>query len=57
MKRRSSMEMKTCPKCGAEYENGVCPDCGLVEESDEWVDAVNVLFDKANEEAALAEPG
>jgi|GEM_PF-5763935 len=49
------MSEKKCPKCGTEYENGVCPNCGLVEHSDEWIDLVNLLFDEAAEADASGE--
>jgi len=26
--------MDTCPKCGAELENGICPECGDEEEEE-----------------------
>jgi len=29
------MAKKTCPECGAELENDICPECGWGEESSE----------------------
>ena len=46
---------KKCPKCGTKYENGICPKCGLVEHSEEWIDEVNRLLEKAAEEEAMGE--
>lgn len=46
---------KKCPKCGMKYEDGVCPGCGLVEGSEEWIDEVNRLLEIAAEADAMEE--
>ena len=39
-----------CPKCGADEMTAVCLSCGLVKDSEQYIGAVNVLFDEAAED-------
>lgn len=46
-----------CPKCGTDEMTDVCEDCGLAKDSQGYIDAVNLLLDKATEKDEDAEVG
>jgi len=39
-----------CPKCGNDIDGDTCQGCGLLYESEEWIDEVNRLLETAAEE-------